>query len=98
MIDVSGEDASVRTARRVVFVLLGLYAVFLTYPGMVPFNRIRPLVLGLPFVMFWIVLWIVLVMAGFALLNAVETRAARRAAGPAAATAMPEQSHGTNGS
>lgn len=73
---------SVRAARRIVFVLLGLYAIFLTYPGMMPFNRIRPLVFGLPFVMFWIVLWIVLVGAGLALLNFVESR--EEAARPAA--------------
>lgn len=32
--------------------------VFVTYPGYVPFNRIRPFVLGLPFSLFWQVLWI----------------------------------------
>jgi hypothetical protein len=42
-------------------------AVFLTYPGYVPFNRVRPFVLGMPFTLFWQVLWIsgaVLVLAG----------------------------------
>jgi hypothetical protein len=72
---------SVRTARRVVFVLLGLYVVFLTYPGLIPFNRIRPLVFGLPFVLFWIALWIVLVGAGFLLLDAAETRSQARPPG-----------------
>jgi hypothetical protein len=33
-------------------------AIFLTYPGYVPFDRIRPFVLGMPFSMFWQVLWI----------------------------------------
>ncbi len=40
---------------------------FLTYPGYVPFDRIRPFVLGMPFSLFWQVLWIsgaVLVLAG----------------------------------
>lgn len=41
-------------------------AFFLTYPGYVPFDRIRPFVLGLPFSLFWQVMWIcgaVLVLA-----------------------------------
>jgi hypothetical protein len=66
---------SVRAARRLVFGLLALYAVFLTWPGIVPFNRIQPLVLGLPFVLVWIVLWVLLLGVGFALLNAAESRA-----------------------
>lgn len=31
---------------------------FVTYPGYVPFNHIRPFVFGLPFSLFWQVLWI----------------------------------------
>jgi hypothetical protein len=31
---------------------------FVTYPGYVPFNSIEPFVLGLPFSLFWQVLWI----------------------------------------
>lgn len=31
---------------------------FVTYPGYVPFDRIRPLVLGMPFSLFWQVAWI----------------------------------------
>ena len=72
---------SVRAARGIVLVLLGLYTLLLTWPGIVPFNRIRPLVLGLPFVLFWICLWIVLVGVGFALLDRAETRAAASAEG-----------------
>jgi hypothetical protein len=81
---------SVRTARRIAFGVLALYAVVLTWPGLLPFNRIEPLVLGLPFVMFWIAAWVVLVGLALALLNAAETRAAERAAaadGAAAAEA-----------
>jgi len=33
-------------------------ALFLTYPGYVPFDKIRPFVFGLPFSLFWQVLWI----------------------------------------
>lgn len=33
-------------------------AFFLTYPGYVPFDKIQPFVFGLPFSLFWQVLWI----------------------------------------
>jgi hypothetical protein len=33
-------------------------AVFVTYPGYVPFDKIRPFVFGMPFSLFWLVLWI----------------------------------------
>jgi hypothetical protein len=36
-----------------------LMAVFVTYPGVRPFNTIRPLVLGLPFAFAWPVLWVI---------------------------------------
>jgi hypothetical protein len=74
---------SVRSARRIVLVLLALYLVALTWPGIVPFNRIYPLVFGLPFVLFWITLWVLLAGVGLAFLDYVETRAERDAA-PAA--------------
>jgi hypothetical protein len=66
---------SVSAARRILFGLLALYAFFLTWPGIVPFNRIEPRVLGLPFVMFWISLWVLLVGGALAVLNVIETRA-----------------------
>lgn len=47
---------AVRTLAAVFFLL---YAVALTWPGMLPANRIRPFVLGLPFSMFWAAAWIV---------------------------------------
>ncbi len=56
---------------RIVPVLAGLFflamLIAVTYPGYVPFNTIRPFVLGLPFTLFWQVLWVsaaVLVLAG----------------------------------
>lgn len=33
--------------------------VFLCFPGVLPFNRARPFVLGMPFIMAWVALWIV---------------------------------------
>jgi len=41
---------------------VAFYAAFVlavTWPGMIPFNRIRPLVLGLPFSFAWVVFWVV---------------------------------------
>jgi len=56
---------------RLVPTLAALYYVamifFVTYPGYVPFDRIRPFVLGMPFSMFWQVMWIcgaIFVLAG----------------------------------
>lgn len=53
-----------RPARpRAVQIAAALYFLFflaaVTWPGLVPFNRVHPLVLGLPFNMFWILLWVV---------------------------------------
>lgn len=47
-----------RTAR---ILVAGYFAVMLavvTWPGILPFARIRPLVLGLPFTFAWIALWV----------------------------------------
>jgi len=52
-----------------------LFVVAVTWPGMVPFNRIRPLVLGLPFSMVWIALWVGLSFVVFLLVDRVEGRA-----------------------
>ena len=45
----------VRVGVTVYFVLV---LIFVTWPGFVPFNRPLPLVLGLPFNMFAIALWV----------------------------------------
>lgn len=42
----------------VLFFILFLVAV--TWPGMIPANRIRPLVFGLPFSMVWIAAWVLI--------------------------------------
>jgi hypothetical protein len=49
-----------RRARRVASAFFVVYALAVTWPVVLPFNRIRPLVLGLPFSMVWVTLWIVL--------------------------------------
>lgn len=33
-------------------------AVAVTFPGVIPFNRIRPFVLGVPFVLVWYLAWV----------------------------------------
>ena len=40
----------------IVYFIAMLVAV--TYPGYVPFNQIRPFVFGMPFSLFWQVLWV----------------------------------------
>jgi hypothetical protein len=62
--------------RSIVFLLLALYLISLTWPGILPFNRIRPLVFGLPFVLFWICLWIVVIALALGFLDAAEAREA----------------------
>lgn len=37
-----------------------LFVLAVTWPGMIPGNRIFPLVLGMPVSMFWIAAWVVL--------------------------------------
>ncbi|MDX1494089.1 MAG: DUF3311 domain-containing protein [Longimicrobiales bacterium] len=62
------------TARTLAGVYFVLMLVFVTWPGLVPFSRVEPLILGLPFSMAWIAAWIagsVLVLWG---LDRVEGR------------------------
>jgi hypothetical protein len=65
---------TLRTAR----VLTGLYfilmAVAVTWPGMVPFSRIRPMVLGLPFSFFWGAAWVGGALVVLWLADRVEAR------------------------
>ncbi len=58
--------------------------VAVTYPGYVPFDRIRPFVLGMPFSLFWQLIWIcgaVLVLAGLFLWEKRRRDLAHRASG-----------------
>jgi hypothetical protein len=62
-------------AARVLFVLFfTVFAVVLMWPGVLPFNRIEPLVLGLPFSFFWVVLWVALSFFVFLLVHRIEMR------------------------
>lgn len=50
------------------------YAGAVTWPGAVPFNRIRPLILGMPLSMVWVALWLVLAFVALLLLDRAEDR------------------------
>lgn len=66
-----------RRARQLTIGFFVLYMIFLTFPGMVPFNRIYPLVFGLPFSFFWVALWVALSGVVLLLLYRVEARVGR---------------------
>jgi hypothetical protein len=61
--------------RRLAAVFFLLFVVAVTWPGMLPFNRIQPLVFGLPFSMFWIALWVFCSFLVFLLVDRIETKA-----------------------
>jgi hypothetical protein len=65
---------SLRAARTLTAVYFTAMTVFVTWPGLVPFARIRPLVLGLPFSMAWIAGWVALSVLVLFLLDRVERR------------------------
>ena len=65
---------SLKTARLLTGAYLLLAMFFVTWPGLVPFARIEPLILGLPFSMAWIAGWIAGVVIVLALLDRVERR------------------------
>ncbi len=66
---------TLRRRRNATIVFFLLYTVAVTWPGAVPFNRIRPLVLGLPFSLAWPAFWIVAGCAVLFLLNRAWERA-----------------------
>jgi hypothetical protein len=49
-----------RRARRLLLLLAASYTVAVIWPGLIPANRFRPTVFGLPFTLVWVALWIVL--------------------------------------
>jgi len=59
-----------RRARRLLLSFILLFAAATTWPGLVPANRFRPTVFGLPFALVWVALWIVI---GFAVLLWVDS-------------------------
>lgn len=65
---------SLRTARTLTGTYFVLMLVFVTWPGLVPFARVHPLILGLPFSMAWIGAWIAGSVIVLYLLDGVEKR------------------------
>jgi hypothetical protein len=61
----------VRTGAILFFIL---FVLGVTWPGMIPANRIFPLVLGLPFSMVWIAGWVLVSFFVFLFLDRVEGR------------------------
>ena len=58
----------------VAVVYFSAMAVALTFPGIRPFNTIRPFVLGIPFVVAWYILWILGALVVFAVLHRVFSK------------------------
>ncbi len=65
---------SLKTARILTAIYFGLALFFVTWPGLVPFARIEPFILGLPFSMAWIAAWIAGSAVVLYLLDRVEAR------------------------
>jgi hypothetical protein len=65
---------NLKTARGLTGAYLMLATIFVTWPGVVPFARIEPLALGLPFSMAWIASWIAGLLPVLFLLDRVERR------------------------
>jgi hypothetical protein len=75
---------TVRTARLVVFTYTILYAIVLLYPGILPFNRMRPFVFGMPFVLVWVSSWVGLGVIVLYFLERATAREEESRTGPAA--------------
>ena len=65
---------SLKTARALTVAYLVLAMIFVTWPGFLPFARIEPFILGLPFSMAWIAGWVAGVVVVLYLLDRVERR------------------------
>lgn len=65
---------SLKTARTLTGLYFILATLSMTWPGILPFARIEPLVLGLPFSLAWIAAWISGSIVVLFLLDRVEKR------------------------
>lgn len=65
---------SLTAARALAGVYFTLMLVFVTWPGLVAFSRVEPLILGLPFSMAWIAAWIAGSVIVLTVVDRVETR------------------------
>lgn len=60
---------SVRTARLIFWAYVVVGTIALTFPGILPFNRVRPMIFGMPFVLVWVAFWVALAFTVFLLVN-----------------------------
>lgn len=67
-------DMTLKTARALTWTYLVLAILAVTWPGILPFARIRPLIFGLPFSMAWIATWVAGCVVVFGLLELVERK------------------------
>ena len=65
---------NLRTARSLTALYLVAALISVTWPGLVPFARVEPLVLGLPLAMAWIAAWVAGTVVVLYLLDRVERR------------------------
>jgi len=65
---------SLRWTRRAAGVFLVFFVFVATWPGIMPFNRIEPLILGLPFIMAWYAGLLLLTLVVLYLVDRVESR------------------------
>jgi hypothetical protein len=73
-----GGTLKIRVVRGCVVAFFILFALFVTWPGMLPFNRIRPSILGLPLSMAWIAGWVILSFVALVVLDRAEANERRR--------------------
>lgn len=63
-----------RTVTRIAVIYFVAMTVALTFPGIRPFNTIRPYVLGVPFVFMWYIFWILGALVVFVVLHRVFSK------------------------
>lgn len=67
-----------RTVRTGVGIFLVVDVLLVIWPGLVPFNRVRPFIFGLPFVMAWLTLMLILTGVALLVMEVAERRAGNR--------------------
>jgi hypothetical protein len=63
-----------RAITRAAIVYFVAMTVALTFPGIQPFNTIRPLVFGVPFVFMWYIFWILGALVVFLVVHRVYSK------------------------
>jgi hypothetical protein len=63
-----------KVVTRLAIVYFVAMTIAVTFPGVEPFNRIRPFVLGVPFVFMWYIFWILGALAVFSACHRVFSK------------------------